>query len=98
MLFPITLQLLRCLPFERAVWCPHTVPSAGILQTKIPMLPSASAPSDCKTSLSCVSDVGRLLSCQWICLGDEIGFEYVLAIDDYMLFSRFVNSYQKSKP
>lgn len=26
MLFPITLQLLRCLPFERAVFYPLTVP------------------------------------------------------------------------
>lgn len=73
MLFPITLQLLRCLPFERAVfYLPIIPPSRSFTDENTDAFLAASARQTAKLTLSCVSDVRRILSCKLICLGDEI--------------------------
>ncbi len=99
LLLPITLQLLRCLPFERAVFylldnrfvkCFHTLKYRCFFLHRLVRLRN-------QKHMVCVSNVGRLLSCHrfvWV----TKSFSFLLAKGNYMHSREIVNSKTETQP
>ena len=97
MLFPITLQLLRCLPFERTVfYLLYNHLSRFYTDQNTDAISFASVHQAAKLLL-CVSDVRRLLSCNRFVVETK-SFLFLLARSNYMHSQDIVNSKKEIQP
>ena len=97
MLFPITLQLLRCLPFERTIfYLLYNHLSRFYTDQNTDAVSFASVHQAAK-HLLCVSDVRRLLSCNRFVVETK-SFLFLLARSNYMHSQDIVNSKKETQP